>query len=183
MTVGIDQNPTQSTRRSKLAQRHRHARFQPTNGGAPYNKSVGNLQTIQRHQRRLFFNIYQQSSSGNSWYHSGQFTLSRQLSHGLTLLTNYKWSVRTVCAGTDAATYATSSYYVLPWTAPNFRQYDDGLSDFNVANTFVTSYVWQTSKFEKMNPVAQGRSPPRKLGDLRHLFGGVRGANERHCRP
>ena len=57
---------------------------------------------------------------------------------------------------TDAATFGTSGYYSLPLTAPNFRRYDKGLSDYNHEHVFVTSYVWQTPKFEKMNVVARG---------------------------
>ncbi len=100
-----------------------------------------------------FTNIYTQSNSGNSWYHSAQFSLTKPLSHGLTVLANYTWSKSTdsLPFGTDAATFATAGYYVLPITAPNFRRFDEGLSDYNHANVFVTSYVWQTPKLQKSN--------------------------------
>jgi hypothetical protein len=104
-----------------------------------------------------FSNIYQQSNSGNSWYHSGQFTLSKPLSNGVTVLANYTFSKSTdsLPYGTDAATFGTAGYYTLPVTASNFRRYDQGLSDFNHKHVFVTSYVWQTPKFEKMNAAAR----------------------------
>lgn len=104
-----------------------------------------------------FSNVYQISQSGNSWYHSGQFSLSRPLSHGITILANYTWSKSTdnLPYNTDAATFGTSGYYTLPLTAPNFRRFDQGPSDYNHSNVFVTSYVWQTPKFEKMNTVAR----------------------------
>ena len=100
-----------------------------------------------------FTNIYTQSNSANSWYHSGQFSLTKTLSHGLTILANYTWSKSTdnLPFNTDAATFGTSGYYVLPITTPNFRKFDQGLSDYNHANVFVTSYVWQTPKLQNMN--------------------------------
>jgi hypothetical protein len=155
MTVGIDQNPAVYTPFQTGSTTS--ACTLSTNQRRRYNNPSGTCNNSAP-PATPYSNIYQQSNSGNSWYHSGQFTLSRQLSHGLTLLTNYTWSKSTdsLPFNTDAATYATSGYYVLPLTAPNFRKYDEGLSDFNVANTFVTSYVWQTPKFEKMSPVARG---------------------------
>jgi hypothetical protein len=101
----------------------------------------------------LFSNIYTQNNSGNSWYHSAQFSLTRPLSHGLTILASYTWSKSTdsLPFNTDAATFGTSGYYVLPITTPNFRRFDQGLSDYNHANVFVTSYVLQTPKLQNMN--------------------------------
>ena len=104
-----------------------------------------------------FTNVYQQSNSGNSWYHSGQFTLSKPLSQSLTVLANYTWSKSTdnLPYGTDAATFGTAGYYTLPLTASNFRRYDEGVSDYNHQHVFVTSYVWQTPKLEKSNRYAR----------------------------
>jgi len=104
-----------------------------------------------------FTNIYTQSNSGNSWYHSAQFSLNKPLSHGLTVLANYTWSKSTdsLPFGTDAATFATAGYYVLPITAPNFRKFDQGLSDYNHAHVFVTSYVWQSPKLQNMNGITR----------------------------
>lgn len=131
--------------------------------------------TLSTNQRRIYNNpgatcnnaappstpysdIYTQNNSGNSWYHAGQFSLTKPLSHGLTILANYTWSKSTdnLPFDTDAATFATSGYYVLPQTVPNYRRYDEGPSDFNVGQDFVTSYVWQTPKLETMNPVGRG---------------------------
>lgn len=105
----------------------------------------------------LFSNVFTQNNSGNSWYHSAQFSLTKPLSHGLTVLANYTWSKSTdsLPFGTDAATFGTAGYYVLPMTAPNFRRYDEGLSDYNHTQVFVTSYVWQTPKLAKMNGFAR----------------------------
>jgi hypothetical protein len=100
-----------------------------------------------------FTNIYQQSNSGNSWYHSGQFSLTKPLSHGFTILANYTWSKSTdnLPYGTDAASFGTNGYYTAPITQPNFRRFDEGPSDFNHAHVVFVSYVWQTPKFETMN--------------------------------
>jgi hypothetical protein len=154
MTVTVDQNP---------------AVYIPFQTGS--TTSACNLTTDQRRRYNdpnstctnsappatPFTNVYQQSNSGNSWYHSGQFTLSKPLAHGITMLANYTYSKSTdsLPYGTDAATFGTAGYYTLPLTAPNFRRYDQGLSDFNHEHVFVTSYVWQTPKFENMNVVAR----------------------------
>lgn len=104
-----------------------------------------------------FSNVYQISQSGNSWYHSGQFTLSKPLAHGVTILANYTWSKSNdnLPYGTDAATFGTNGYYTLPLTAPDFRRFDRGPSDYNHTNVFITSYVWQTPNFERFNPVTR----------------------------
>lgn len=104
-----------------------------------------------------FTNIFTQNNSGNSWYHSGQFSLSKPLSNGVTILANYTYSRTTdnLPFNTDAATFGTSGYYVLPPTTPNFRRYDQGLSDYNHSHVFVTSYVLQTPKLGKMNAVVR----------------------------
>jgi hypothetical protein len=148
MTVTVDQNPAVYYATS-------------TNGAAC------NLSTDQRRRYNnpasacnnaappatTFSNVYQQSNSGNSWYHSAQFTLSKPLAHGVTILANYTFSKSTdsLPYNTDAATFGTSGYYVLPVTASDFRRFDRGLSDYNHTNVFVTSYVWKTPGLTKMN--------------------------------
>ena len=140
MTVTIDQNPAVYIAGCSLTTDQRR-RF-----NNPSNACIAPPSTP-------FSNAYQQSNSGNSWYHSGQFTLSKPLSHGVTVLANYTFSKSTdsLPYGTDAATFGTAGYYTLPLTTPNFRQFDRGLSDFNHAHVLVTSYVWKTPAFEKMN--------------------------------
>jgi hypothetical protein len=75
------------------------------------------------------------ASNGNSSYNSLQATLEKRFSHGFTLLANYTWA-KSIDQGSGAGT---------DW--PNFTDnndfaFDRGLSDFNVANRFVTSGVW-----------------------------------------
>jgi hypothetical protein len=151
MTVTIDQNPavyipgcSAPTDPHPLTTDQRR-RFNNTTGSCTAPSSTP------------FSNIYQISQSGNSWYHSAQFSLTKPLTHGLTLLANYTWSKSTdnLPYNTDAATFGTSGWYTLPLTAPNFRKYDEGLSDYNHSNVLVMSYVWQTPKLDNMNTVAR----------------------------
>jgi Carboxypeptidase regulatory-like domain/TonB-dependent Receptor Plug Domain len=111
------------------------------------------LSTNARRPYTNFSNIYMNSESGNSWYHSGQFSLQRPFSHGFTISANYTWSksTDTLPFGTDAATYATAGFYTLPYNFPDFRRYDRGPSDYDHTNVFVTSYVWQAPALSTMN--------------------------------
>jgi hypothetical protein len=111
------------------------------------------LTTNQRRPYKNFSNIYMNSQSGNSWYHSAQFSLQRPFTHGFTVSANYTWSksTDTLPFGTDAATYATAGFYTLPYNFPNFRRYDRGPSDYDHTNVFVTSYVWQAPALSSMN--------------------------------
>jgi hypothetical protein len=154
MTVTIDQNPavyipfqTGSTTSACTLTTDQRRRY--NNQSSTCTNSAPPATT--------FSNIYQQSNSGNSWYHSGQLSLSKPLAHGLTVLVNYTYSKSTdsLPYNTDAATFGTSGYYTLLLTAPNFRRYDEGLSDFNHKHVFITSYVWQAPKFENLNAVAR----------------------------
>jgi hypothetical protein len=132
MTVTIDQNPAVYMPGSKLT----------TDARRPYKN---------------FTNIYQISQSGNSWYNSAQFTLSKPLTHGVTVLANYTFSKSNddLPYNTDAATFGTSGYYTLPLNFPDFRRYDRGPSDYNHTNVFVMSYVWQLSHFDNLNRFAR----------------------------
>ncbi len=129
MTVTIDQNP---------------AVYMPGS----------TLTTNQRRSFQNFSNIYQISQSGNSWYHSAQFSLLKPFSHGFTVTANYTWSKSTdnLPYDTDAATFGTSGYYTLPLNFPDFRRFQRGPSDFDKRNVFVTSYVWQAPDFTTLNP-------------------------------
>src|SRR5581483_722910 len=82
MTVTVDQNPAQYIPGCSLTTDERRRYNKPSAAcGAPYTPQ--------------YSNIYQQSNSGNSWYHSGQFSLTKPLRHGFTVLANYKWSKST----------------------------------------------------------------------------------------
>jgi hypothetical protein len=115
------------------------------------------LTTNQRRPFQNFSNIYTNSQSGNSWYHSGQFSILRPFTHGFTISANYTWSKSTdnIPYATDAATFGTNGYYTLPLNFPNFKRYDEGSSDFDHRHVFVASYVWQLPALSKMNPLAR----------------------------
>jgi Carboxypeptidase regulatory-like domain len=128
LTTTVDQNPAVYIPGSALA----------TNARRPYQN---------------FSNIFQISQSGNSWYHSGQFSILRPFTHGFTISANYTWSKSTdnLPFDTDAATFATSGYYTLPLNFPNFKRYDEGSSDYDHRHVFVASYVWQLPALSRMN--------------------------------
>lgn len=140
MTTSIDQNPAVYIAACSLTTDQRRRFNNPSS-------------TCTAPATTPFSNAYQQSNSGNSWYHSAQFTLSKPLTHGLTVLANYTFSKSTdsLPYGTDAATFGTAGFYTLPLTTPNFRQFDRGLSDYNHKHVFVTSYVWKTPALENSN--------------------------------
>jgi len=154
MTVTLDQNP--ATYIPFQTGSTSSACTLTTDQRRPYN-NPGATCTNSAPPATPFTNIFTQNNSGNSWYHSAQFSLSKPLSHGLTILANYTWSKSTdsLPFNTDAATFGTSGFYTLPLTTPNFRRFDKGLSDYNHSSVFVTSYVWQTPKFEKMSAFAR----------------------------
>src|SRR5207253_1616957 len=75
--------------------------------------------TLSVDQRRLypgFSNIYQGSQGANSWYQSAQFTLQKRFTHGFTIMANYTFSksLDNLPLRTDAATFGTSGWHVLP---------------------------------------------------------------------
>ena len=82
------------------------------------------LTTNQRRPYKNFSNVYTNSQSGNSWYHSGQFSILRPFTHGFTISANYTWSKSTdnIPFATDAATFGTNGYYTLPLNFPNFKR-------------------------------------------------------------
>lgn len=97
----------------------------------------------------VFSSITNQSSQGNSIYHSMQLTLNRRFSSGLTVLGNYTWSKLLDDASADGGS---------PANPFNLRA-ERGLSNFDIAHRFVTSFIWQLPRFEN-------------LGLWRHLVGG-----------
>jgi len=88
-------------------------------------------------QRRPLFptfaSVSDQSSQGNSIYHSLQFSLNKRLSKGFTVLSNYTWSKLIDDASGDGDA---------PSNPFNIRN-EKGLSDFDLTHRFVTSFVWE----------------------------------------
>jgi hypothetical protein len=80
-------------------------------------------------------------SIANAWYNSLAVTLRRPFANGLELLANYTWSRAT---DTDQVQGAFGTFYggntVLD---PNNIRAENGLSDIDVRNRFVLSFVYQ----------------------------------------
>ncbi|HET8547561.1 MAG TPA: carboxypeptidase regulatory-like domain-containing protein, partial [Bryobacteraceae bacterium] len=77
--------------------------------------------------------VTDQSSRGNSLYHSMQLTLNKRFASGLTLLTNYTWGKLIDDASTDGDS---------PANPFNFRN-ERGPSDLDITHRFVSSFIWQ----------------------------------------
>lgn len=81
----------------------------------------------------VFANVTDQSSRGNSLYHSLQLTLNKRFSRGLTLQTNYTWGKLIDDASGDGDA---------PANPFNFRN-ERGPSDFDVTHRFVSSFIYE----------------------------------------
>jgi hypothetical protein len=85
-------------------------------------------------------------SVANAWYNSLAVTLRRPFANGLELLANYTWSRAT---DTDQVQGAFGTFYggntVLD---PNNTRAENGLSDIDVRNRFVLSFVYQSQLFK-----------------------------------
>ncbi|MGH9627162.1 MAG: carboxypeptidase regulatory-like domain-containing protein [Bryobacteraceae bacterium] len=84
----------------------------------------------------VFGPIRDQSSRGNSIYHSMQLTLNKRFASGLTLLTNYTWGKLIDDASADGDSPAN------PFDFRNAR----GPSDFDITHRFVSSFIWELPK-------------------------------------
>jgi hypothetical protein len=85
----------------------------------------------------FFGEVTDQSSRGNSIYHSMQLTLNKRFSQGLTLLTNYTWGKLIDDASEDGDS---------PANPFNFR-HERGPSDFDITHRFVSSFIYQLPGF------------------------------------
>jgi hypothetical protein len=86
-------------------------------------------------------------SVANSWYNSLAVSLRRPFNNGLEVLMNYTWehaSDTDQVAGTFGTFYGGNT--VLD---PNHIQGENGLSDLDVRNRFVVSFVYQPKFFEE----------------------------------
>jgi hypothetical protein len=77
--------------------------------------------------------VTDQSSRGNSLYHSMQLTLNKRFASGLTLLTNYTWGKLIDDSSGDGDA---------PANPFNFR-HERGPSDFDITHRFVSSFIYQ----------------------------------------
>ncbi|MBO0861814.1 MAG: TonB-dependent receptor [Chloracidobacterium sp.] len=113
---------------------------------------------------RLYAPVYTQPIStydygGNSNYNSLQVSFEQRFHRGFSVLANYTWSkaLDNLPPGASVTAVASNVSYVMPIYEPNFRQMDDGPSDFDRTHVFSLSYVWELPK------VSYGFGPARYI--------------------
>jgi Carboxypeptidase regulatory-like domain len=107
---------------------------------AVYNPALSQKQNVSNYNARRPMGAYYQGLSlnediGTSNYHALIATLQRQVGHGLTLLTGYRWSR---CMTTADPTGFNSDVYATP-----VRSDDYGRCSYDARNQFKASGVWQ----------------------------------------
>jgi hypothetical protein len=124
---------------------------------AIYNPALTQKQNVSNYNARRPMGQYYQGLSlnediGTSNYHALVATLQRQVGHGLTFLTGYRWSR---CMTTADPTGFNSDVYATP-----VRSADYGRCSYDVRNQFKASAVWQLPHthfhFEPANGLLSG---------------------------
>ncbi len=127
--------------------------------------------TLSNDQRRPFqpyTSIVQATGSGNSWYHSMQWSLEKRFSRGFTILANYTWSKSNdnMPFGTDVTSPILNAVIGKPPEVPNFKSLDTGVSDFDFTHVFVTSYVWELPALSHANRWVRGAAGGWQLSGI-----------------
>ncbi len=93
------------------------------------------------------------SSTANSIYHSGQLTVTHQLSKGLYVKGAYTWS-KSIDNNSAASNFDVSNSPGNQYIADLNR----GVSDFNIPHRFVLTYVWEIPRPRQkyLNAIAGG---------------------------
>jgi hypothetical protein len=109
-------------------------------------------------QRRIFqgySNIWFGAQSGNSSYNSLQVAVKKRFSHGITANAAYTFSksIDDFPDGGGNADYGSDGVSVLPWYYPNGRLLNRGPSGFDRQQRLVISYVWQSPRLLRWNPL------------------------------
>ncbi len=85
-------------------------------------------------------------SAANSWYNSLAVTVRHPFEHGLEVIANYTWSHAT---DTDQVQGAFGTFFGgNPVLDPNNLRAENGLSDIDVRNRFVLTFVYQPHLFD-----------------------------------
>jgi hypothetical protein len=126
------------------------------------------LATDARRLYQGFSGIILASSSGNSWYHSLQTTITRRLSHGFTVIANYTFSkaLDNVPVGTEYVTPSVGSSYALPPSMSNFQTLDRGPADFDRRHVVSVSYVWQLPMLAHSNWLVRSAAGGWEMGGI-----------------
>ncbi|MCU1259173.1 MAG: hypothetical protein JWO80_2058, partial [Bryobacterales bacterium] len=90
-----------------------------------------------RRPYQQFQQITQDSSNGNSTYHSLQVAVDKRFSRGVTLSANYTWS-----KSIDEVSYQTDLCAINIINPYNLGAYR-AVSDYNIPQRFVLNYLWQ----------------------------------------
>ena len=86
-------------------------------------------------------------SAANSWYNSLAVTVRHPFEHGLEMIANYTWSRAT---DTDQVQGAFGTFFGgNPVLDPNNLRAENGLSDIDVRNRFVLTFVYQPHLFDE----------------------------------
>jgi hypothetical protein len=95
----------------------------------PGASTVGNTQ--ERRPYQDFSSVSEVGSNNNTKYHSGQLTIERRFSGGLSLLANYTWAKLLDDIG---------------WTNPFYRAFDYGRSRDDLGQSLKLSSIWEIPK-------------------------------------
>lgn len=99
--------------------------------------------------------IAQDSQSANDFFDSLQLTAEKRFTKNVTILANYSYgkNISTTPAGQGQVDFGKGG---LPVTMPSFNSFDRGPIDFDVAQHFVTSYVWQLPQLANYSRPVRG---------------------------
>ncbi len=106
----------------------------------PGNSNEGNLQ--ERRPYTAFSNISIMESHSYSDYNSMVVTFQRRFSRGVSVLASYLWS-KSINQAAQFGGNSQQGAFNNSYTNPADPSFDRGVSDVNVPNRFVASYIWQ----------------------------------------
>lgn len=112
----------------------------------PGGSTVGNI-NARRPFAPNFASVDISESRGTSNYHALQITFNKRYSRGFTFLTSYSWSKSIDLISRGRRSLGTPN--------PNNIQLNRGRSDFDVANVYVGSFVWDLPFFKTPGTLTQ----------------------------
>jgi hypothetical protein len=114
----------------------------PRNSGTRINENVG----------RIYYNAF----GGDSSYHGLQVQVSKRMSHGFQVQGSYTWSKNIDNGPSGSSNAGADDSYdntmrTPLWFCPDCTR---GVSDFNIAHTFVANGLWHVPSPKNWGPVA-----------------------------
>jgi hypothetical protein len=120
--------------------------------GSPPSPCSTSQNTDSRRPFQGLQSVLDGESVGNSSYNALQLSVERRMSASLTISSNYTWgkSIDTVSSNANGTLHAGFNTVADPFNLGAYR----GLSDFDLRNSFSTSFVWQlpSSKSDSFIP-------------------------------